>query len=420
MKYIFALLLYIPLFFQVLTDKTIKNEKVHIINESKDKIRKLQATDNSDYESGISTTILDETSNTNSTEREKTTADEASKPVNENTPVSSEIKNLDNKKAAFQITRFANYEIKDQKINFDTFFYLSKKIAQTIYFRLRVTYLNNLRNLEDRKNAESDPCTCYLKNESLQGQNENGKMAEYNCEASILTNAQNIKNVELNTDVPMIVIYENGNEAETISFNKINFNGNSSLEAKSLQNIRKINKTGILEDAEVEYPIPNNYFKLYGSLNPSDSFSVNDVVPISILSKTNGKKGQIAFDCTVTQISPKCGLQCDTENQPIKSRIQDMHLSEGITDNNKLLIIKMKNWKNNVTAVETTEDNVVYKQKSSGGLSKGAIAGIITASVAVLLAATIIAIIIRRRFKAPLQHLNNNSITIQSDTAVRV
>ena len=354
MKYIFSLLIYIPLFFQVLTDKALKNEKIPTTNKTKDSIRKLQATDNSDYESGISTTILNETSNTNSTERENTTANETSKTVDENTPVSSETKNLDNKKAAFQITRFANYEIKDPKINFDIFFYLSKKIAQTIYFRLRVTYLNNLRNLENGKNAESDPCTCSLKNESLQGQNENGKMAEYNCEASILTNVQNITNVELNTDVPMIVIYENENEAETISFNKINFNGNSSLEAKSLQNIRKINKTGILEDAEVEYPIPNNYFKLYGSLNPSDSFSVNDVVPISILSKTNGKKSQITFDCTVTKISPKCGLQCDTENQQIKSRIQDMHLSEGITDNNKLLIIKMKNWKNNVTAVEAT------------------------------------------------------------------
>ena len=127
MKYIFALLLYIPLFFQVLTDKTLQNEKVHIISESKDKIRKLQATDDSDNESGISNTILDETSNTNSTERENTTANETSKTVDENTPVSSETKNLDNKKAAFQITRFANYEIKDEKINFDTFFYLSKK-----------------------------------------------------------------------------------------------------------------------------------------------------------------------------------------------------------------------------------------------------------------------------------------------------
>ena len=121
MKYIFALLLYIPLFFQVLTYKALKNEKIRTTNKTKDSIRKLQATDNSDYESGISTTILNETSNTNSTERENTTANETSKTVDENTPVSSETKNLDNKKAAFQRTRFANYEIKDEKINFDTF-----------------------------------------------------------------------------------------------------------------------------------------------------------------------------------------------------------------------------------------------------------------------------------------------------------
>ena len=427
MNSILSLLLYCSLLFHVLTSKSSKFEKIALINKAKAQTRKLQSTDYSDSDIEIDTstnsTISNETSTNSTGEENNITADADPIEVDPSTPVSNETKNLDNKKSPVQINRFANYKRngEDKIINFDTFFYLSKENISTIFFRLRVNYTNNLRILDDDVKAESDPTNCTLNESSLSGQTESGKLLEFNCEATTITKKETLDNVELNTNIPMVIFYEDGTN-ETLSFNKVNFNGNSSIDAKALQSIKNISQSGILEDAEVELPVQNNYFKLYGTLNPSNLFSTNDKIPLSILTKTDGKKGQKTFNCTVTQTSPQCELQCDTETQPIKSRIQDMHLSEGITDSNKLLTIKMKNWKNNVTAIETpTEYNgLIYKKSDSSGLSTGAIIGIIVAGVAVLLAASIIAIVLKSRTKPPMETLNNNSVTVQSDTAVRV
>ena len=429
MKSILSLLLYCSFLFHVLTSKTSKFEKIALINKAKAQIRKLQSTDDSDSDIEIdaSTNSSNETS-TNSTEKENIAANDTAIKVDPSTPVSKETKNLDNKKSAVQINRFANYVRKgeDKKINFDTFFYLTKENIKSIFFRIMVNYTdtNSLRILDDNVKAESDPTNCTINKSSLTGQTGSEKLVEFNCEATTITQKENLDNVELDTDIPMIIFYENyeNGTSETLSFNKVNFNGNSSIDAKALQSIKTVSQSGILEDAEVELPVQNNYFKLYGTLNPSSLFSVNDKIPLSILTKTDGKKGQKTFNCTVTQTSPQCELQCDTETQPIKSRIQDMHLSEGITDSNKLLTIKMKNWKNNVTAIETpTEYNgLSYKKSDSSGLSTGAIIGIIVAGVAVLLAVSIIAIVLKSRTKPPMEALNNNSVTVQSDTAVRV
>ncbi len=409
-----------------MADKTLKIEKIDLINKAKAQIRKLQSTDESDIETDTSTesTISNATS-TNSTEKENIAANYSATEVVPSTPVSTETKILDNKKSSVQINRFANYERKgtDKKINFDTFFYLFKENITSIFFRIRVNYTNttSLRILDDEVKAESDPTNCTINKNSLTDQTGSGKFLEFNCEATTITEKENLDNVEVNTDIPMVIFYED-ESSETLSFNKVNFNGNSSIDAKALQSIKKVSESGILEDAEVELPVQNNYFKLYGTLNPSSLFSANDKIPLSILTKTDSKKGQKTFNCTVTQTSPQCELQCDTETQPIKSRIQDMHLSEGITDSNKLLTIKMKNWKNNVTAIETpTEYNgLSYKKSDSSGLSTGAIIGIIIAGVAVLIGVSIVAIVLKSRTKPPMETLNNNSVTVQSDTAVRV
>ena len=416
MKSILSLLLYCSLLFHVLTSKSSKFEKIALINKAKAQTRKLQSTDYSDSDIEIDTST-----------NKSIAANDTAIEVDQSTPVSRETKNLDNKKSAVQINRFANYVRKgeNKKINFDTFFYLTKENIKSIFFRIMVNYTdtNSLRILDDNVKAESDPTNCTINKSSLTGQTGSEKLVEFNCEATTITQKENLDNVELDTDIPMIIFYENGtSETETLSFNKVNFNGNSSIDAKALQSIKTVSQSGILEDAEVELPVQNNYFKLYGTLNPSNLFSTNDKIPLSILTKTDGKKGQKTFNCTVTQTSPQCELQCDTETQPIKSRIQDMHLSEGITDSNKLLTIKMKNWKNNVTAIETpTEYNgLSYKKSDSSGLSTGAIIGIIVAGVAVLVAVSIVTIVLKSRTKPPMETLNNNSVTVQSDTAVRV
>ena len=90
--------------------------------------------------------------------------------MDEKAPFSKIAKKYDNKKAPFQINFFSNFIRDNQKrsINFKSFFYfLNRKIANIIFFRLRVTYSRNLRNLQQEANAESIPCECTIIDEDL-------------------------------------------------------------------------------------------------------------------------------------------------------------------------------------------------------------------------------------------------------------
>ena len=183
MKSILSLLLYCSFLFHVLTSKTSKFEKIALINKAKAQIRKLQSTDDSDSDIEIdaSTNSSNETS-TNSTEKESIAANDTAIKVDPSTPVSKETKNLDNKKSAVQINRFANYVRKgeDKKINFDTFFYLTKENIKSIFFRIMVNYTdtNSLRILDDNVKAESDPTNCTINKSSLTGQTGSEKLVE--------------------------------------------------------------------------------------------------------------------------------------------------------------------------------------------------------------------------------------------------
>ena len=46
-------------------------------------------------------------------------------------------------------------------------------------------------------------------------------------------------------------------------------------------------------------------------------------------------------------------MQCDSQNNPIKSTVHDLHLSSGVSDINNLLMIKMKDWENDNKVFET-------------------------------------------------------------------
>ena len=66
----------------------------------------------------------------------------------------------------------------------------------------------------------------------------------------------------------------------------------------------------------------------------------------------------------------------------------------------------MKNWKGNNTALVASSPNKYTYNKSSSGLSGGAIAGIVIACVVALAAASIAAIMLRK----PAPPLDNTSI----------
>ena len=361
-----------------------------------------------------------------STAKENSTADEPAKVINANTPVSTQSKSIDNKYSNFQITRFANYNRNNinKLIKFNTYFYyLSSTIAKDIIFRLRVTYLKQFRNLQLETNAESISSICTLNNGNLADQKGTEIIVEYNCQAETLTSS-NLQSVEINTDIPMIVKDKNGN-SKNYSFTNVNFNGNSTNESRNLLllNNIQIKNSGSLTNAEIELPVQRNYFRISGTLKPSNLLSQKENITLTILDRSSGVNTPTQYECTTTQITPKCILQCDTKIQPIKSTNYDIHLSNGISDtNNNLLVIQMKEWENNEDIFETPSSpisNNKVRSKSSG-LSKGAIAGIVVACVAVVAAVIILAFMIRKR-NPPMQYLNTNSNSvIQADSSLKI
>ena len=361
-----------------------------------------------------------------STAKENSTADEPAKVINASTPVSTQSKSIDNKYSNFQITRFANYNRNNinKLIKFNTYFYyLSSTIVKDIIFRLRVTYLKQFRNLQLETNAESISSICTLNNGNLADQKGTEIIVEYNCQAETLTSS-NLQSVEINTDIPMIVKDKNGN-SKNYNFTNVNFNGNSANESRNLMllNNIQIKNSGSLTNAEIELPVQRNYFRISGILNPQNLLSQKENITLTILDRSSGVNTPTQYECTTTQITPKCILQCDTKIQPIKSTNYDIHLSSGISDtNNNLLVIQMKEWENNEDIFETPSSpisNNKVRSKSSG-LSKGAIAGIVIACVVVVAAVIILAFTIRKR-NPPLQYLNTNSNSvIQADSSLKI
>ena len=183
----------------------------------------------------------------------------------------------DKKNASLQIVSFINYERKSKEINFEVlFFFYRIKIPRNILFQLGITYANNRRNLDD--GYESVQTECTIKNESLIGQEAEGDTIDYDCSANTRKKGK-LKTVKLKTDAPLIIQSNIGNDTvETISFDEINFKEEAAIEAENITISRTIVKVGILTEAEVEFPIRAEYFRIYGSLNREDLFNKEEIL----------------------------------------------------------------------------------------------------------------------------------------------
>lgn len=218
---------------------------------------------------------------------------------------------------------------------------------------------------------------------------------DYDCNANALQD-DTIANVTLNTDINMqLSKVENGKEVyDSLDFAGINFNGNASQESQNLQeNQKPISSTVSLKNAEAS--VDKTTLKLIGTFDPSNKLKARDTVPLSILTEKDGKNVNIEYECTVKQISPG-ELDCETSSNPLKTTVKQLHLSTGTTSDNTLVTVYMKDFNTSDTDIITTGSNRYTYTKSSSGLSGGAIAGIVIACVAVLLAASIAAIMLRK------------------------
>ena len=396
MRYIFSFLLLFVIFESVISAKSLKTRMAVAAKALKmvsDRKRKLEATDvgTTDIEEGTASGNYTETG---SDEKENGDAAANATQVNDNKPVSTQGTESDKKTAAVQIVKFHAFNTVRRQINFGVFFYFRlRAIARQVIFRLRISYSSRLRNLAE----DSVPSYCKIKNESLVGTippEDNPANVDYDCNATALQDGT-IANVTLNTDIDMQVSkVQDGKEVyESLNFTEVNFNGNSSQESQNLQqNTKVVSDTVSLKNTEAS--VERTTLKLTGEFDPSNTLSTGTTVPLTILTEKNGENTNIEYECTVIQTSPG-ELDCDTSSNPLKTTVQNLHLSAGTTSDNTLVTVYMKD-STNTTQITTTGSNRYSYNKSSSGLSGGAIAGIVIACVAVLLAASIAAIMLRK------------------------
>ena len=377
---------------------------------------------NEDKKNGyIPPPVEEYTDKTSPDQAEKANATVEDYTVNSDKPVSQKGYINDNKSAEIHIMKFHSFQKRQGKINFGTIFYfIGKAIPYSILYRLRITYNSRLRNLQ-AGTAESVRTDCVITNENLvfEGINVN-----YNCSANARDTT--ISNIQLNTDANMVFAFENGTIDETIDFDKVSFNGNSSNESKNIQEYEEtIINQAYLMDTNVS--IEKHILKFTGIYYVDESFirlrrlalSDGETLSMNFKTKRNNQDVTIAYNCEFYQSNNNtyiADLECDTSKNPINTNVEKLHLSNGISDDGTLLTIKMNDWQNNKSQIAA--ENPYFRSKSSSGLSGGAIAGIVIAGVVVLSAVSIFTIFALRKPKTPLNNID--ALNKKNDSSIKV
>ena len=297
---------------------------------------------------------------------------------------------------ALQITKFFNFEgnKEERKIKYNLFlFFIGQPISKTIYIRLIIYYRRELTNTQSIPYIviQSAPSICTIKEEYKDKIGKKGSFDNiiYNCESTITYLQLNVTTVTLDPNYYLLA------DDEEVSFRDINFDFDAVEEALNIVNAPNYKKFGSLDNAQVELPIQRNYFRINGILNPKDLLSQGDIIPFEIINYVDEEEYELTnISCNVINVDgSNCILECDTENKTIKCMTSNFTTAKSL-DNNLYLKINMNQEE---TEIETPIQIIKNNKKSSGGISKGLIAGIVIGCVVVAAAIPIIIIIINRR-----------------------
>ena len=296
--------------------------------------------------------------------------------VNQNKNVSQKGYKIDNKSANIHFMKFHSFtkEKEQGKIKFKTLFYFfDQVIPYSIIYRLRITYNSTLRKLQTGVEAQSVRAECIIANETLVGTKKfNNININYNCLANS-SGIDSISNIQLNTDINMI-LRSKTEFIQSLDFNDINFNGNALEEAKSIQdNIETITIQAYLKNTTAT--IEKNILKFIGiyeekSLSRLRRLALDNgqIITMNLKTKLNNQNYIIkSYNCTFNKLSNNnAELKCDTSKCPINTNVQNLHLSNGISDDGTFLTIKMNNWQNNVsTVVSDSESRTEFTLKDA-------------------------------------------------------
>ena len=370
------------------TSMDLKNRK------TRETIRKLQGTDLEDdiIPNTYISDLPKEAENTTA-EPETFTGDYKLPPAISTTSF-NETTNTDSP-VALHVRKFHKFEKKNKSIKFGLFlYYLNMPIAETVIMRLAIKYnTRRLRSLQsDQITGESTPTTCQIKNDFRNriGKNGDGENIDYDCTAQTSVDTSKIQNVVLDPTMPMVV----GKSA--ISFNDVEFTEDSKDGTQNLLDISSV-PSGILDETTAS--MIDNKLIIKGILKPSDTLNQNQNFDLELYDLSNNEMKTVS--CKVNEIktnSGSCTIECDTVKTPLSTNLGNLTLAK--SSNPEKLYLKINTDKskdqNQLITSESINNSNVLSNKSSSGLSGGAIAGIVIACVAVLAAASIIAICLRR------------------------
>ena len=301
-----------------------------------------------------------------------------------------------NDSAALQVTKFHEFKKSNRKIKFGVFiFYLNKHIVETIIMRLSIKYntKRQIRNLDEQITGESTATTCVIKSDfkNKVGTNGDGENVDYECTAQTSADVDKIETVVIDPTKPMIV----GNEA--VPFDEVEFTEDSKDGTQNIQNISSA-PSGILDDTTAS--MVDNKLVIKGVLKPSDSLTINQKFDMDMFDISSNDMKTVS--CEVKEIvanSGSCTIECDTVKTPLNTNLGNLTLAKSTNPEKLYLTIntdKSKNQNEPLNSYPVNNESKAFYKKSSSGLSGGAIAGIIIACVAVLVIASILAIILRK------------------------
>ena len=400
------------------------------------KLRELQNSDESQAQ--------DTDKGTEEPQGEHTTADAPAVIVDVSVPVST--KGYKKKKSSpssssssskrpatsLKINKFYNYVAPPEQpkvIRYNTLFsFLNVIIAFTINLRLRIAYsFGGLRNLQDDESAaESVPSTCYINNPELAGKNGTGANIKYDCNATTTYNATDITNVTINTDVPLKA------DNQSFSFENVTFNGNSSEEASNLVSTEGVNIEGDpieIRDADITVEEDKVVFTGTvagdeGASTAKEMYERKETFTMLFSDFSSGEEKFEEYDCQISSYTAdgdngKVDMTCETPNKNLKNpnafnfddslsigdRVVTLHMKEGVSTPVNWEVVSTDTDKTTDATKTDAVNNISYR-KNSSGLSGGAIAGIVIACAVVLIAASIVAMMLRK----PAPPLDNTTV----------
>lgn len=331
---------------------------------------------------------------------------------------------------SLKINKFYNYVAPPEQpkvIRYNTLFsFLNVIIAFTINLRLRIAYsFGRLRNLQDESAAESVPSTCYINNPELAGKNGTGANIKYDCNATTTYNATDITNVTINTDVPLKA------DNQSYSFENVTFNGNSSEEAANLVEATDQVEGDPIDIRDADITVEEDKVVFTGTVAGDEGASTakamydnKETFTMLLSDFSSGEESFQEYDCQISSYTAdgdngKVDMTCETPNKNLKNpnafnfddslsigeRVVTLHMKEGVSTPVNWEVVSTDTDKTTDATKTDAVNNISYR-KNSSGLSGGAIAGIVIACAVVLIAASIVAMMLRK----PAPPLDNTTV----------